>query len=114
MGYTIDIDTGGTFTDVVLMTKLGDVYTTKAPTTPHDFAQGVMDGIHEMAKFRGLSVKELLSSVAVIRHGTTVVTNALINRSGCKVGLITTKGFEGIPIIMRGGMGRTAGLVEDE
>lgn len=112
--YVLGIDTGGTFTDIVLISETGDILSTKAPTTPDDFSRGVMDAIHEMARLMNLSASDLLSRVDVIRHGTTVITNALINREGCKVGLIATKGFEEVPIIMRGAYGRLAGLSEDE
>ena len=111
--YIIGIDTGGTFTDVVAVTSKGEVFADKAPTTPKEFSQGVMDAVGELAKGMGMSPNDLLKRCLMFKHGTTVATNALINRVGSKTGLITTKGFEDTTLIMRA-IGRVAGLSEDE
>lgn len=111
--YIIGIDTGGTFTDVTVIDKEGNIYTDKAPTTPKDFSQGVINAIGEVSKLIGISSAELLSRCQILKHGTTVATNALITKTGSKVGLITTKGFEDTTLIMRA-IGRVAGLSEDE
>ena len=110
--YVIGIDTGGTFTDAVAVTEQGEVFVEKAPTTPHDFSIGVMDSLEELSKRVGMEREEVLSQCQVIKHGTTVATNALINRSGARVGLITTRGFEDTTLIMRA-IGRVAGLDEE-
>ncbi len=111
--YTIGIDTGGTFTDIVVLGKTGELITNKAPTTPWDFSVGVMDALKIVAQDMGLSLSTLLSRTSAIKHGTTVATNALINRDGSRVGLITTAGFEDTIFIMRA-IGKVAGLSEDE
>ncbi|MFC1938128.1 hydantoinase/oxoprolinase family protein [Chloroflexota bacterium] len=111
--YILGIDTGGTFTDVVVMSQSGETWIDKAPTTPRDFSSGVMEAIGTLSRAMGLSVEELLSQCKAVKHGTTVATNALINRDGSKVGLITTKGFEDNTLIMRA-IGRVAGLSEEE
>ncbi|MFC2013422.1 hydantoinase/oxoprolinase family protein [Chloroflexota bacterium] len=111
--YYIGTDTGGTFTDIVAVTPGGDVFLTKAPTTPQDFSIGVMDAIEELANSLKIPRQDLLKNCQMFTHGTTVATNALINRVGSKVGLITTKGFEDTTLIMRA-IGRVAGLSEDE
>ena len=111
--YIIGVDTGGTFTDVVVMTKAGEIWTAKAPTTPDDFSRGVLDALSEAACAVGIEPAELLSRTTLFKHGSTVATNALITHSGVKVGFITTKGFEDTTEIMRA-IGRVDGLSEDE
>lgn len=112
-GYVIGVDTGGTFTDVTLLKPNGELVTGKAATTPGDFSVGVMNAVGEIAGQMGLSVEELLARTAFFKHGTTVATNALITRSGAKVGFITTRGFEDTTLIMRA-IGRVDGLPEEE
>jgi N-methylhydantoinase A len=111
--YIIGVDTGGTFTDVVVMGDSGEVWTAKASTTPDDFSRGVMDAVAEAARAVGVDAKELLARTTLFKHGSTVATNALITRSGVTVGLITTKGFEDTTEIMRA-IGRVDGLSGDE
>ena len=111
--YIIGVDTGGTFTDVVVLGDGGEVWTAKASTTPDDFSRGVMDAVKEAASAVGVDTPELLSRTTLFKHGSTVATNALITHNGCKVGLITTKGFEDTTEIMRA-IGRVDGLSDDE
>jgi N-methylhydantoinase A len=111
--YIIGVDTGGTFTDVVVLSNDGEVWTAKASTTPDDFSRGVMDAVAEAAQTVGIETSELLGLTTLFKHGSTVATNALITHSGCKVGFITTKGFEDTTEIMRA-IGRVDGLSADE
>lgn len=111
--YIIGVDTGGTFTDVVVLGDSGEVWTAKASTTPDDFSRGVMDAVQEAARAVGIDSRELLGRTALFKHGSTVATNALITHSGCKVGFITTRGFEDTTEIMRA-IGRVDGLSGDE
>jgi len=111
--FIIGVDTGGTFTDVVVLGDSGEVWTAKASTTPDDFSRGVMDAVKEAAAVVGIHTRELLGHTKLFKHGSTVATNALITRNGCKVGLITTKGFEDTTEIMRA-IGRVDGLSDDE
>ena len=111
--YIIGIDTGGTFTDVVVLGDAGEVWTAKASTTPDDFSRGVMDAVKEASGVVGVEMSELLGRTALFKHGSTVATNALITRNGCEVGLITTRGFEDTTEIMRA-IGRVDGLSGDE
>ncbi|MBW2000853.1 MAG: hydantoinase/oxoprolinase family protein [Deltaproteobacteria bacterium] len=94
----IGIDVGGTFTDVVLWdeNEEGFLYT-KTPTTHHDLAEGVLRGLEEILEMSGKSIGE----VEYLIHGTTIGTNAIIERKGARVGLITTKGFEDVLEIRR-------------
>ncbi len=89
-GYRIASDIGGTFTDLVYLDeRTGEVRATKASTTPHDFAEGVLDTLD---RAEGLET----SHTAFFVHGTTVIINALTERAGVKTGLITTKGFRDV------------------
>jgi N-methylhydantoinase A len=111
--FIIGVDTGGTFTDVVVLGDSGEVWTAKASTTPDDFSRGVMDAVNEAAGTVGVETTDLLSQTTLFKHGSTVATNALITHNGCAVGLITTKGFEDTTEIMRA-IGRVDGLSGDE
>lgn len=111
--FIIGIDIGGTFTDVALLDGTGAVHMSKAPTTPADPSQGVFDALERFARGLGRDLDWLLARSIRITHGSTVATNALLTRSGAKVGLITTRGFEDTPFIMRA-IGRVDGVSEDE
>ena len=99
------IDTGGTFTDCVVVDSDGRIVTAKAPSTPGDFSQGVLDSLAIAADKLGLTTEALLARTARLALGTTVGTNALLQRRGAKVGLITTKGHRDVIHIMRGARG---------
>ena len=101
MRATIDIDTGGTFTDI-FVTVDGKMGMAKARTTPQRLADGIMEAVESAAENMGLTVEELLSNTELIRHATTVATNALIQRTGPKLGFITTEGFEDLIYIGQG------------
>ncbi|MFJ8258634.1 hydantoinase/oxoprolinase family protein [Peribacillus asahii] len=89
------IDVGGTFTDVfVFDEQTGKVFVTKTSSTPSNPERGILDGI-EKAQLNGQDIK-------IFSHGTTVGTNALIERKLPKTALITTKGFRDVPEIRRG------------
>ncbi|HYB40486.1 MAG TPA: hydantoinase/oxoprolinase family protein [Candidatus Methylomirabilis sp.] len=99
----IGIDVGGTFTDLVAVDEGGRVAMAKAPSTPTDPSLGVMDGLDLLAAELGGDRQALLAGTAVIVHGTTVATNALLERKGAAVGLLTTAGHRDI-IEMREGL----------
>ena len=103
--YLCGLDIGGTFTDCVLIDEAGQLTIAKAPSTPGNFAAGVIAAIERAAEKVGLDMPGLLTSIRVLAHGTTVGTNAIIQRRGAKVGLITTKGHNDIIHIMRGSRG---------
>ena len=99
------IDTGGTFTDCVVVDMDGRIVTAKAPSTPGDFSQGVLDSLALAAGKLGLTTEALLRRTARLALGTTVGTNALLQRRGARVGLITTTGHRDVIHIMRGARG---------
>ena len=88
---TIDIDTGGTFTDGVFRLN-GQVTTVKVDTTPHDPVQCFMACIEEGARLLEIEGPELLSVTDVIRYATTAATNAIVQMKGPKIGLLVSKG----------------------
>lgn len=89
MTISIGIDIGGTFTDVVVLDQDGERYFGKALTTYDDPAKGVFEGVTDALSQAG---KKMSDATSII-HGTTLVTNALIERKGAMTALITTKGF---------------------
>jgi N-methylhydantoinase A len=93
MGYSIDIDTGGTFTDGFVRGDGGRIELVKVPTTPHDLTVCFMECIEEAAKKLGYaSASQMLPKTDTVRLSTTIGTNALINASGPKLGLVATRG----------------------
>jgi len=112
-GVIVGIDTGGTFTDIVVLHPDGQITINKSATTPKNFSQGVIDAVAVAAQSLGMNSKQFLERTAMFKHGTTVATNALITRRGAKVGLITTRGFEDTVYVMRA-VGRVDGLNEME
>src|SRR3954465_11038385 len=105
MSYLVGIDIGGTFTDCAIVDRAGKLLTTKVPSTPPDFARGMMDALGAGAQALGISLDEFCRDIGFLSHGTTVGTNTIIQKRGAKVGLITTKGHEDAIHIMRGSRG---------
>lgn len=106
--YLVGIDIGGTFTDCVVLDRNGGITATKASSTPGNFADGMLAAMRIAADRLGLSFERFCRDISVLTHGTTVGTNALIQRKAAKVGLITTKGHEDAIHIMRGSRGVTS------
>ncbi len=101
--YRIAVDVGGTFTDVVAVDDSGRVSFAKAASTPADQSVGVLDGLRRLAGDLGMEIEALLGGTERIVHGMTVATNALLERKGAKVGLLTTEGHRDI-LEMREGL----------
>lgn len=90
MSFLIGVDVGGTFTDFSTFdTETGVLKHFKQSSTPEDPSRAIVSGILYVLSDNGISP----SQVGYLAHGTTVATNALIERKGAKLGLITTKGF---------------------
>jgi N-methylhydantoinase A len=102
MGYSINVDIGGTFTDFFTGDENGSPQITKTPSTHYDLSVGFMKGVRDLARKLGLSLDEFLSSTDAVRYCTTVGTNALLERTGPKLGFITTAGFEDAIFLGRG------------
>ena len=94
MTFRISVDSGGTFTDGVLMNDQGEFTTAKAHTTPNDLTIGTMNCLNKLASQSGIKLGDLLSRTSSIIHGTTTATNLVVSRNGAKMGTITTKGYK--------------------
>jgi N-methylhydantoinase A len=91
-GVRVAVDIGGTFTDIVLMSPDGVLSESKVSTTPDDPSRAVVDGL--LALLRELRIAP--GDVVEVLHGTTVGSNTILQRSGAKTGLITTRGFRDV------------------
>ncbi len=98
---SIDIDVGGTFTDLVLNFD-GKALIKKVPTTPYDLSVCFSRVIEEGASAVGKKMDELLPAIDMIRYSTTIAMNRLIERKGPRLALITTEGHEDVVLIGRG------------
>ena len=113
MRYLVSTDTGGTFVDAVVSDELGRVHIGKASSTPQSPAVGMIGAVAAAAENGGLAVDEVLQNCRMFFNGTTVSTNAMIQRKGAKTGLLITKGFEDTLVIGRV-KARWAGLDEQQ
>ena len=90
--WRIGVDIGGTFTDIVLLAEDGTVATRKISSSVDDYARAIMEGIEALVAAHGLDGAD----IAEVVHGTTVASNALLERKGARTGLIGTRGFRDI------------------
>src|SRR5712671_6889865 len=93
MAYSLAVDIGGTFTDIVLRDAFGRLTVDKTLTTPHDLIEGFFTGVHAVLHSAGLKPRDV---DGVVVHATTVVTNSLIERKGLATALLVTEGFRDI------------------
>ncbi len=96
-GYRLGVDVGGTFTDVVLMGPGGRLAVKKVSSTPGSYDEGIVTGIRQALEETGVSPQDIYE----VCHSTTAATNAVLERRGAKVGLITTKGFRDVLEVRR-------------
>jgi len=101
--YTLGVDVGGTFTDVVGVDEEGREYLAKAASTPQDQSEGVIQGLRNLSAMLGVTLAELLETTTHIVHGTTVATNALLERRGARTAMLTTEGHRDV-VAMREGL----------
>ena len=97
------VDTGGTFTDLVLEDDKGILHMFKAPTTPDDPVRGILDGIATAAQSFGEAPEALLGRGELFIHGTTHATNAIVTGTTAKTALLTTKGHPDMLVLREGG-----------
>src|SRR5690349_18059546 len=108
--YTVAVDIGGTFTDVVVMDDAsGETFAGKSLTTPDDLQRGVFDGLDDAAGQVGVDVRQLLGATGRMVHATTQSSNAVFAFSGARCAVLATRGFGDTLLIMRA-TGRVAGL----
>ncbi len=104
--FRVGVDTGGTFTDLIVIDDNGRIHRRKFLSTPDDFSRGIIAALGSVLNDEGLSGAGISGFV----HGTTVATNAILQSSGPEVGLLTTAGFVDVLEI---GRGRWGGDIHD-
>src|SRR4029077_12255097 len=103
MSFRVAVDTGGTFSDVVLADDEGHFSLSKAPTTPDKIFDGISQALEFAAAERSLELRDLLEQTEVVIYATTRSTNAIITGTTARTALITTKGFPDTPVFPEGG-----------
>jgi len=110
MTWRIGVDIGGTFTDVALVEEVsGRIGVAKVPTTPENLADGVLAAL--TAAMRRHEVRA--AEVGLLSHATTVVTNAILEESGARAALITTRGFRDVLELRRSARADLYDLFQD-
>jgi N-methylhydantoinase A len=105
--YTLALDVGGTFTDVMLMHReSGQLWTVKTPSTPADASEGFFQGIQKILHLAGVAP----AAVDHVLHGSTVATNTILEGKGASTGMLTTEGFKHVLEIGRHDIPRRANL----
>ncbi|MCV3210871.1 hydantoinase/oxoprolinase family protein [Mesorhizobium sp. YC-39] len=102
MTYQVCIDIGGTFTDCLVSNSKGEIAIFKSPTTPGEFERGFIDVLHVAAEGYGLQPADFMKKIELVVHGSTVSTNALVERKTVKVGLVLTEGHQDILVLREG------------
>jgi N-methylhydantoinase A len=110
MAWRIGVDIGGTFTDVALVDEAtGHIGIVKVSTTPHDFAEGVIDGLRQGLRRYRVDA----AAVSLVSHATTIVTNALLEKRGAKAGFVATRGFRDVLELRRSSRADLYDLFQD-
>ena len=103
MGFRVSVDTGGTFTDVVVADEDGKLLLAKAPTDVTRAFQSIDEGLAQLAPTFGLTVAELLARTEVFTYGTTRATNAIVEGMTARTAFFTTEGFPDVLLLREGG-----------
>ncbi|MDP6819752.1 MAG: hydantoinase/oxoprolinase family protein, partial [Alphaproteobacteria bacterium] len=103
MKFRIAVDTGGTFTDIVVADENGALTLGKAPSTPERSSIGVIEGLEDAARQMSLGLAELVAGADVLIYGTTWATNAIITGATAKTAMLLTEGFPDILVYRQGG-----------
>ncbi len=103
MGYRISVDTGGTFTDVIVADSKGGQTVGKALTTPDRIWNGMQDAMENAADLLGVEFSELLRNTEIVIYGTTRSTNAIVQNKVAKTAFLTTEGFPDTLVLKEGG-----------
>lgn len=101
------IDVGGTFTDAAVMDESGELNVFKSPTTPHDWTEGILGALRVAAEYYHIEFSEFLSEISVVNggmatHGSTIATNAIVEKKCGKIGIMCTKGFRDVFLFREG------------
>jgi N-methylhydantoinase A len=103
MSYTISVDTGGTFTDVVIGDPAGKLTIGKALTTRDRIFLGMREALEAAASEIGVTLPTLLAQTKLLIYGTTRATNAIVTKTVAKTAFVTTEGFADILLLKEGG-----------
>src|ERR1700687_1802032 len=103
VAYRIAIDTGGTFTDLVLADERGGLVLGKSPTTYGRIFGGIEGALKMVAEQAGASVGDVLRNTDLMIYGTTHATNAIIERNTARTAFLVTEGFPDILVLREGG-----------
>ena len=90
--YTIGVDIGGTFTDIVVLSSSGTLETAKVPSTREDYSRGIATGVAALIERLGIAPDRVDGFV----HATTVAANTILEQKGALTGLVTTRGFRDV------------------
>lgn len=101
--YRITVDTGGTFTDVVLSDDNGNMVVGKSPTTPARAFDGVKSAIGDASRQLGMESEEVIAKAELLIYATTRATNAILEGTTAKTALLTTEGFPETLVLREGG-----------
>jgi N-methylhydantoinase A len=113
MASRICADVGGTFTDLVMLDDQEMIRISKSPTTPEDHAQGVLECVNLIAGEVRQPVTDVLRGCRYFGHGSTVITNAVIEGKVAKVGFLVTRGFRDILSVREAGKENPFNMRED-
>lgn len=113
MAFRISVDSGGTFTDGILIDDKGEVLSAKAHTTPKDLVVGTINCLSRLGEMAGMPLERLLGQTNTIVHGTTLATNIVATRSGAKLGFVTTKGYRDRMTFLQVAKGEIRGDVKE-
>ncbi len=102
MSYQVCIDIGGTFTDCLVSDENGRIGIYKAPTTPGEFEKGFINALGVAAEELGFAQRDFVAQIDIIVHGSTVATNALVERKTARAGLIVNHGHADILTLREG------------
>jgi N-methylhydantoinase A len=103
MGFRVSVDTGGTFTDVVVADEAGALHVAKAPTDLERAFQSIETALGQLAPSLGVTVSELLAATDILTYGTTRATNAVVEGRTARTAFFTTEGFPEILLLREGG-----------
>ncbi len=101
------VDVGGTFTDAAVLDEKGEVHVFKSPTTPHDWTEGILGALRVAAEHYEEDFSDFLKDISVVNgglftHGSTISTNAIVEKKCGKVGVLCTEGFRDVFLFREG------------
>ncbi|MEG0903760.1 MAG: hydantoinase/oxoprolinase family protein [Lachnospiraceae bacterium] len=101
------VDVGGTFTDAAVLDEKGEINVFKSPTTPEDWTEGILGSLKVAAEYYKEDFREFLQDISIVNggaltHGSTIATNAIVEKKVGKVGILCTKGFRDVFLFREG------------